>query len=631
MRTFRGTGCVGGTSTDRNSVPEQDILRNALGFTIQGRAMPDAATHRPRSAAARVGRCLAVLLCAALSVPAHARAAGPPGAAGADAMETLPDILPERRGSGAPALPRLGPAPPPAALPARPSRPADEPPPSLPEEALFTLQGVEVTGSTVLDPAVIRQAAAPFLQRRVGLREIEEIRQRVTLLYVDRDYVNSGVVIPDQQVTDGILRLQAVEGRLTTIELTGTRHYRASYLADRLRRGAAVPLNINDLARQQQILLRDPFLRRMNLSLQPGLVPGEARLVGEVTEAPPFALSAQIANNQSPTVGGVRGQLQGVAANLLGIGDILALQYGRSQGIDDGAISYSVPLASDNTRLSLRYDANGTLVVAPELRSLGITSRYDSIGIGLSRPFYQSVEQSFTMGLSLEWRRSRTFLLDEPFSFSAGSVNGRTNVTALRLYQDWLDQNASRVLALRSTFSLGIDTLGATVSPRSPTGRFFAWLGQAQYVRRVFENGELLLRANLQLSNDPLFPIEQFVLGGVSTVRGYREYLTATDNAFTGTVELRIPVGRLPLPILSDAPDAGILQVAPFYDHGVGWNTQRATPSGSDLSSLGLGLRWLIGSGLAAEVYYGRALRAVDAGNTLQDQGLHFRIVAGLF
>jgi hemolysin activation/secretion protein len=330
-------------------------------------------------------------------------------------------------------------------------------------------------------------------------------------------------------------------------------------------------------------------------------------------------------------VGGVRGQLQGVAANLLGVGDLLAVQYGRSEGLNDGAVSYSVPLSSDDTRLSIRYDVNGTLVVTPELRQLGITSRYDSIGIGLSRPFYRSVEQSFTMGLSAEWRRSQTFLLDEPFSFSAGSVNGRTNVTALRFYQDWLDQNATRVLALRSTFSIGIDALGATVSSTPPTGRFFAWLGQAQYVRRIFEKGELLVRASLQLSKDPLFPIEQFVLGGLATVRGYREYLTATDNAFAGTVELRVPVGRVPLPYLSDAPEAGIVQIAPFYDQGVGWNTQRATPGTSNLSSLGVGLRWLIGSGVAAEVYYGHALRPVDSGNSLQDRGLHFRIVSSLF
>src|SRR5918998_1451362 len=111
---------------------------------------------------------------------------------------------------------------------------------------------------------------------------------------------------------------------------------------------------------------------------------------------------------------------------------------------------------------------------------------------------------------------------------------------------------------------------------------------------------ELHLRGSLQLSADPLFPIEQFVLGGITTVRGYREYLSATDNAFAGTVELRVPVARLPVPYVSNTPGAGTLQLVPFFDRGAGWNTGRPTPPHSHLSSVGVGLRWLIGSGTLA-------------------------------
>jgi hemolysin activation/secretion protein len=330
-------------------------------------------------------------------------------------------------------------------------------------------------------------------------------------------------------------------------------------------------------------------------------------------------------------VGEVRGQLQGVVGNLIGVGDVLALQYGRSEGINDGAISYSVPISSDDTRLSFRYDINSTLVVAQNLGPLDITSRYHSIGLGLSRPFYRTAEEALVLGVSLEWRRSRTFLLGEPFSFSPGAEDGRTNVTALRFYQDWLARDAERVLALRSTFSVGIDALGATETGAGASGRFFAWLGQAQYVRRVFGSSEFLARGNLQLSADPLFPIEQFVLGGFATVRGYREYLAATDNAAVGTVELRVPVGRLPVPLLSTTAEAGTVQLVPFYDHGTGWNTRRPTPKNADLSSVGLGLRWLLGSGTVAEFYYGQALRRVDSGNALQDRGVHFRVITSLF
>ena len=540
------------------------------------------------------------------------------------------DVLPERRG----AAPNLLPIEP--SVPPQPSIPIPPGPPPIsgespPGETRFLLRGVKVIGSSVLDEPSVRRVTAPFLDRPVGVQDLEEIRRQVTLLYVERGYINSGAVLPDQTVADGVLVVQAIEGELTGIELIGTRHYRASYLTDRLRQGIAVPFNVNDLALQQQILLQDPYLRRLNLNIEPGLAPGEARLTGEVTEVSPYSLTAQVANNQSPTVGGVRGQLQGAIGNLLGIGDVLALQYGRGQGLNDGAVSYSLPVSSDDTRVSLRYDANSTLAVAQNLSPLNITSKYQSIGFGLSRPFYRTAEQALTLGLSLEWRQDRTFLLGEPFSFTAGSNNGRTNVTVLRFYQDWLDRNAERVMALRSTFSFGVNALGATATHTQPNAQFFAWIGQAQYVRRFYQDWEVLTRANLQLSRNPLFPIEQFILGGLTTVRGYREdYCPATDNAFAGTVELRVPVGRLPLPLLNNE-DNGLVQLVPFYDHGVGWNTGQPTPKVSDLSSIGLGLRWFVGFGIVAEVYYGYALQPVASGNTLQDHGVHFRLTSILF
>jgi hemolysin activation/secretion protein len=326
-------------------------------------------------------------------------------------------------------------------------------------------------------------------------------------------------------------------------------------------------------------------VRRLNIELVPGLAPGEARARAEVVEANPYSVVLQVANNQSPTVGETRGQVQGTAGNVWGFGDILTAQYGRSRGINDGAIAYSLPIASDDTRISLRYDINGTVVVVPQLSSLNITSNYSSVALGLSRPFYRTAEQNLTLGLSLERREAQTFLLNMPFSFTAGSIDGKTNVTALRFYQDYLDRDAEHAFALRSTTSLGLHALGSTVTEASPSSRFLSWLGQAQYVRRVYQDWDAVIRGDLQVSNRALFPIEQFALGGIDTVRGYRQYLTVTDDALFASAELRIPVGRLRLPYFADTEEAGTVQIAPFYDFSRGWNVDRPTPFPPDISA----------------------------------------------
>ncbi len=554
--------------------------------------------------------------------------------AGALAQSIVPgqsDLLGQRRGGAAVQLPQIEPKQPPQPSIAAPAPAAPQGSPPLSSAPIFVLRKLTLEGNTALDEPSIDAVAAPYIGKPVSIADLEELRRQLTLLYINRGYINSGVTIPDQNVENGVVVYRAVEGRATGIEVSGVRSFNPDYFRARLERGLTTPFNVADMEQEQQILLQDPLVRRLNIELLPGLVPGEARAHADVEEASPYAAVMQIANNQSPTVGEIRGQMQGSAANILGFGDILSAQYGRSQGINDGAIGYSLPILSDDTRLSLHYDINGTLVVAPTLSPLHITSNYTSLALGVSRPFYRTAEQNLTLGASLEQRKAQTFLLNMPFSFTAGSSNGTTNVTALRLYQDYLDRDAEHAFALRSTLSFGLPILGATVTTMAPSGKFFSWLGQAQYVRRVYHDWDAVIRSDLQLSNHPLFPIEQFALGGIDTVRGYRQFLTVTDDAFFASAELRIPVGTLRLPYLADTAEAGTVQIVPFYDFGTGWNVDRATPPPSDISGVGAGVRWLIGSGVTAEVYYGKALRHVPVGTALEDRGLYFRLTAKVY
>jgi hemolysin activation/secretion protein len=588
--------------------------------------------HLDMAAARRTGAYRGAAFAASLWVASSAAAFAQTGATDA------PGFSAQNRGGGRSTLAPIAPAPPTAVPPAAPQQVAPSAASRKPELhgiRRFVLRGVRIIGNTVLDKRSIDAVVAPYIGKAVTLDDLAAIRQRFTRLYVDRGYVNSGVVIPDQNVTNGIVTFHFIEGRVTDIDVTGTDHFNPEYFRSRLARAAAAPFNIDRLAEEQQILLQDPLIRRLNIKLVPGLAPGEARLDADVSEASRYSLSAGVADDQSPTVGEIRGQLQGSIANLLGFGDLLTANYGRSGALNDGFVDYSLPLASDDTRLDLRYDRNGTVVVTPALVPLDITSSYSSVGVGLSRPFYRTAEQNLTLGLSLERREEQTFLLGMPFNFVPGSVDGETNVTALRFSQSWLDRDAEHALALRSTMSFGIEALGATVTNLSPgmtpTGQFFTWLGQAQYVRRIFRNWEVLVRSDLQLSDRPLFQIEQFALGGIDSVRGYREYLTVTDDAALVSAELHIPIAKLRIPHFADTNEAGQLQFVPFYDFGRGWNVDRPTPYPPSISGVGAGLRWLLGRGITAEFYYAKALRNVDVGNSLEDRGIYFRVTSSLF
>ncbi|MDQ3960621.1 MAG: hypothetical protein M3255_10240 [Pseudomonadota bacterium] len=101
--------------------------------------------------------------------------------------------------------------------------------------------------------------------------------------------------------------------------------------------------------------------------------------------------------------------------------------------------------------------------------------------MSFSHLFYRTPQRQLLGELIFERRSSETFLLGQPFSFSPGVRNGESEVTVLRLVQEWVDRRPNQVLAARSIFSVGLDALGVTTSPRDlPDGQFFTWLGQFQ-------------------------------------------------------------------------------------------------------------------------------------------------------
>ena len=136
---------------------------------------------------------------------------------------------------------------------------------------------------------------------------------------------------------------------------------------------------------------------------------------------------------------------------------------------------------------------------------------------------------------------------------------------------------------------------------------------------------QLVFRTDLQLAEDLLLSLEQFSMGGHSTVRGYRENELVRDNGIVSSLELRVP-------LWSDAPGWPTVELAPFFDWGNSWNTDRpfAQKEPETLMSAGVGLRFAFTRYLEGQIYWGEELRKVDDppdDRDLQDTGVQFQLV----
>jgi hemolysin activation/secretion protein len=491
-------------------------------------------------------------------------------------------------------------------------------------------------GNTVFSEKDLAQIAQPFSNRELNTEDLERVRRAISLHYINRGYINSGAIIPDQDPKDGVVRITIVEGVLTKTELHGNRWLRDGYIERQLGRWSGEPLNMNDLQEGLQLLRQNPNIERINAELKPGANAGEGVLDLRIQDRHPFRVGMQIDNQRPPSVGEEELWLTSADLNLTGNSDPLYVRYGLLNGTADGVelseadnleVGYSFPVTSLTT-IGVRASRLNTRLVEESFSAFDIKSLTTSFGVNIRQALRQTASEEIALSLGFDHRRNKTWLLDQRFNLSPGAEHGEMVVSALRFSQDWMRRGQNHVVALRSTFSFGLDIGDASDNgiPGEPNGEFLHWLGQAQYVQRLFgTQNELVLRASGQFSAERLLALEQFSVGGMDTVRGYLENQLVRDRGFVSSAEFRIPV-------LFNKAGAGILHVAPFFDFGGGWNVENS-PSPTTIASSGIGVLFAPNKHVGAQFYWGYRFRDLDMPEDARAQGLgiHFRLQLDLF
>jgi len=522
----------------------------------------------------------------------------------------------------------------PAYLPAKPADNFQLPPVTLDKPVKPAAQGETVVirqiafrGNNLIQSDQLMAIAAGYLGRTLGIADLEELRQKITKHYVDLGYINSGAVLGKDALQDDTLTLDIIEGRVNSVRLSGLQRLDEAYVVGRLVKDSDPALNIDVLRERFQLLLDNPLFERMNARLMPGARLGEALLDIDVARARPYQLSVFANNYRPPSIGANAYGVSGWVRNLTGYGDLLEASYQdatRDEGGGRGSLGWRMPLNQSGTLLSLNFDHGRSAIIEQPMQNLDIKSTLNSKDLGISQIFIESLRHKLTLGLNAVERKNRTTLLGMPFSFTPGEPDGETRVRALRFWQEYNYRSEKQVLALRSTFSFAHNNTqsinGLPGNAPQPQSKYDFWLGQVQYGQQVLDNGaQAVLRASLQHTQDTLVPLDRMSIGGVFTVRGYRENQMIRDTGGVISAEFDYPLIR--------NPGRGLnLSLIPFYDFGQGKNIGEAAET---ISSLGLAsrLRW---QGFNMDLVFAARLAhpssITHSGGTLQDHAIHLQL-----
>lgn len=469
------------------------------------------------------------------------------------------------------------------------------------QQNLIEVKQIKLKGNTVFSDNDFEKIVSQFEEKKVTVESLLRIRAKITDYYVKRGYINSGAFIPQQEFTDGVLEVIVIEGILAAIEIEGLSSLKESYITSRLP-ALEKPLKISKLTDSIAKLSSNPLIESIESKLEQ-LSLGKSVLRIKLQETKPFTAQFSLANDYSPSIGRLGGTAS-ASYHVLGYGDLVSIDFTKTAGLTRYSASYEIPVNKYHGTLDLSYVNANSEIIEDAVSALDIQADFEAFELNFRQPLRISRTAELAFEVKLELIDSETFVRDDfSFAFVDGLEDGRSQITAMRLIQDYFSQDERNSVAIRSQFNIGLDLFDATETRVGKDALFWSWQGQTQWLRR-FNNLSLISTLNIQLTPDKLLPVEQFTLGGRDSVKGYRQNLSIGDNGVTANTELQIP--------LLETPESKVA-IIPFINGGTIWNNSSEVLDSSTLFSTGLGVSYKLRDTLEARLDYAIPLIEGDA------------------
>src|SRR5579872_3445983 len=89
------------------------------------------------------------------------------------------------------------------------------------EKIYFQLNKVIITGNTVLTDEELQSIFASSLHKKISVADLQSLIQAVTTRYRDKGYILSRAILPPQEIKNGVVKIEIVEGFISTVTVTG--------------------------------------------------------------------------------------------------------------------------------------------------------------------------------------------------------------------------------------------------------------------------------------------------------------------------------------------------------------------------------------------------------------------------
>lgn len=407
----------------------------------------------------------------------------------------------------------------------------EKPAPSPDEsQTVFTVKKIAFSATEILSAEELASIARKYEGKELGLSDLNEMLDEINQLYYAKKVITAKAILPPQKIIDGIVHVQLIEGHYGDFRIIGNAHTNDEYILNRIFLGKGRLVRVDELEKNLTY-----FNRTNDISLKAELVPGKE--VGATdciihVEEPPVRETVLYTDNAGSQDSGLYRLGALIVNNSLNGGrESLVISPTLTRGTLAGSISYSQPIDNRGTKLGISYGKNTLKITDGELESMDVDGNSEDLSLNLSQPL------NVTSNVKTE------AIVDIHHKLSETDFSGKNLLhTVLNTYTAGysVQQNLKGGSWYANISGTHIRGSQKDVYSNENFSR-----GNITLIRQQVFSGKQIFtfRTSAQYSNSKELPsTEQFSLGGISTVKGFKETLISGEKGYYLGVEYSIPV-----------------------------------------------------------------------------------------
>ena len=477
---------------------------------------------------------------------------------------------------------------------------------SQPVEGMVFVKAVAVTNSSILTDTEIQALTDSVIGRFVTFEDLQNLVTDFNYAYATKGYVTARAFLPPQTITDGVIRINLVEGYVGKISVENNKYTSDSYITKRVSAKEGDLFQVIEL--EQDILKFNKYNNGIKLKadLNKSKTLGATDITLKAEEKFPFHVTALMDNAGRRTIGELRGGLILQADSLFKQRDRLTLGSYVSRYSVTPFADYNIPVNKYDGRVGFLYSSSFAHIGKGPYRIFDIDSKSYNYSLYYTHPLI----------------RKPTFELN-----GYAAINYKQATTSFGGYDINTDKITSAELALNARWDTkrGIWYVNQGVYHAFPifdsSSRYFKYTGS---LIRLHDFGHGIVgqfRGMYQFSPQDNIPyIDQFQAGGLATVRGYSEGLLIGRSGYIISGELLFPIAPQQITIKKKeggkvVPFLGrYVKGVAFVDHAGIFPYKGEGPGAANYNhndymiSAGLGLRINLPGDATARLYWGMPL-----------------------